>query len=101
MFNHKYTLKRPAWKTQESYSPVDEAKKFPIERLYQGKLRQTGKTKMGICPWHEETTPSFAIYPNNTWYCFGEGIGGDVIAYYMKLTGKSFPEAIEELRHDI
>ena len=66
--------------------------------MYEGRLRQVGKVMMGRCPFHEEKTPSFAIYPeNNTWYCFACSSGGDAVTYYMKKTGSNFAQAVEEL----
>ena len=95
--NPRYIV-RPVWNQYTKDDNLSLAKKFPIEKMYEGKLRQVGKVMMGCCLFHEERTPSFAIYPeNNTWYCFAEGIGGDSISYYMKKTGCSFVKAIEEL----
>jgi DNA primase len=98
MINSKYKLLRPSWKKDRIVTVVDLAKRKPIEELYEGKLRKTGRVLIGLCPFHEEKTPSFVIYPeNNSWFCFAEGIGGDVISYYMKKTGLSFVKAVEEL----
>lgn len=91
-----FKLKQLTWK-KEDHS-IGEAKKFPIEKMYEGKLRQVGRVLMGCCPFHKEENPSFAIYPEeNTWHCFAEGIGGDAISYYMKKTGLSFVKSIENL----
>jgi len=82
------------------YVPIDvqKAKEFPIENLYMGQLKKTGKVKMGKCPFHSEDTPSFAIYPaTNSWFCFAGCGGGDVIKFYQKLHDCSFKVAIEEL----
>ena len=88
----------PRWKDNNEDSKVSTAKKVPIESMYEGKLRRTGRVLMGVCPFHEERTASFAIYPeDNHWHCFAESIGGDAISYYMKKTGCSFVIAIEEL----
>jgi hypothetical protein len=77
---------------------LNSAKKFPIEKLYQGKLRRTGKVMMGLCPFKEENTPSFAIYPeNNTWHCFSCGLSGDSISFYMYQNDCDFITAIKEL----
>ena len=75
------------------------AKESPIENLYSGTLKKTGKVKMGVCPFHEEDTASFAIYPaTNTWYCFACGVGGDVVSFYMKLHSVDFKTALENLK---
>lgn len=77
---------------------VEKAKKFPIETVYKGELKRTGRVLMGRCPFHEEKTPSFAIYPDtNTFFCFGCRKSGDVLDLYTKLNGCSFSEAVEEL----
>jgi len=77
---------------------VKKAKEFPIQNLYNGQLRKTGKTEMGKCPFHNEDTPSFAIYPEtNTWNCFAGCGGGDVITFYMRLHEVSFGSAVVEL----
>lgn len=65
------------------------------------KLRRSGKTYVGLCPFHQHTsnTPSFAIYPdNNTWRCYGLcAEGGDVIKYVMKRDSCDFKAACEKL----
>lgn len=78
---------------------VAKAKLYPIESIYKGNIAKRGSnTLMGICPFHEEKTPSFAIYRStNSWYCFACGEGGDVINFYSKLHNCSFTEAVKEL----
>ncbi len=74
------------------------AKKYLIENMYTGQLKNVGQTKMGNCPFHEEKTPSFAIYPaTNTWNCFAGCGGGDSIAFFQKLHNCDFRTALEEL----
>ena len=47
-------------------------------------LRRRGKNLVGLCPFHNEKTPSFCIYPeNNSFFCFGCNKGGDVISFVM------------------
>lgn len=77
---------------------LNKAKEYPIEKLYTGNLKKTGRVLMGCCPFHQESSPSFAIYPEtNTWNCFAGCGGGDVVSFYMKLKGVSFQTALEEL----
>ena len=48
-------------------------------------LRKRGINYIGLCPFHNEKTPSFTVYPENgSYYCFGCGQGGDVITFVMK-----------------
>ena len=62
------------------------------------KLRKNGKTFVGLCPFHNEKTPSFHIYPiKNNFYCYGCQKGGNIINFIRKLDGLSFREAIEYL----
>ncbi|MEI6308959.1 MAG: CHC2 zinc finger domain-containing protein [bacterium] len=61
-------------------------------------LRCTGKNYVGLCPFHEEKSPSFTVSPeNNIFYCFGCHAGGDVLTFLMKMENVSFPEAMELL----
>lgn len=61
-------------------------------------LRQTGKTWKGLCPFHPEKTPSFNVNrERGLWYCFGCGIGGDLVSFVMKIENIPFPEARERL----
>ncbi|HMC07272.1 MAG TPA: DNA primase [Solirubrobacterales bacterium] len=61
-------------------------------------LRRAGERFMGLCPFHEERTPSFSVDPREKLYhCFGCGVGGDVIKFVEEKEGLSFPEAVEAL----
>ncbi|MDK2820877.1 MAG: primase [Clostridia bacterium] len=61
-------------------------------------LKKRGQNYVGLCPFHNEKTPSFTVSPEkNMFYCFGCGIGGDVITFIMKLRGINFPEALSTL----
>ncbi len=64
------------------------------------KLRKSGRTYIGLCPFHANTrTPSFVVWPEtNTWKCFGAcNTGGDVFTYVMKRDGLEFKEVLREL----
>lgn len=77
---------------------LSKAKQYPVQSLYNGTLKKTGQVLMGNCPFHQESTPSFAIYPKtNTWNCFAGCGGGDVISFYMKLHSVDFQTALEAL----
>ena len=57
-----------------------------------------GGQKKGLCPFHDEKSPSFNVNTTKGFFhCFGCGAGGDVIAFIMKLDHLSFTEAIENL----
>ncbi|WP_394214350.1 DNA primase [Brachybacterium vulturis] len=62
-------------------------------------LRTAGIGSMkGLCPFHDEKTPSFNIRPQlGHWHCFGCGEGGDVISFVQKINHLSFVEAVEML----
>ncbi|WP_156756423.1 DNA primase [Actinokineospora pegani] len=62
-------------------------------------LRRAGGSALkGLCPFHDEKTPSFNVrVTHGTFYCFGCGEGGDVIAFVMKMDHLSFVEAVERL----
>lgn len=57
------------------------------------------KNKM-CCPLHNEKTASFKVYPNNTFYCFGCGAGGDVIKFVQLYFDIDYQEAIKRLDTD-
>jgi DNA primase len=61
-------------------------------------LRKAGRNFKGLCPFHQERTPSFNVNPQRKGYkCFGCGAGGDGIRFVMEIEGKSFPEAVRKL----
>ena len=57
-----------------------------------------GGSRKGLCPFHDEKTPSFTVTPaRQYWYCFGCGRGGDVISFLQEIEGLAFAEAVERL----
>ncbi|WP_067965046.1 DNA primase [Nocardiopsis trehalosi] len=62
-------------------------------------LRSAGGGSLkGLCPFHDEKSPSFNVTPaRNLWYCFGCGEGGDVIGFLQRIEGLGFVEAVESL----
>jgi DNA primase len=59
-------------------------------------LRQRGKNYFGLCPFHQEKTPSFSVNPQmQIFRCFGCGAGGNVFHFLMRIEGVSFPEAVK------
>lgn len=62
------------------------------------KLKKKGKNWFGLCPFHNEKTPSFSVNrERGMYYCFGCGIGGNAITFLVEHDGMSFPQAVEEL----
>lgn len=61
-------------------------------------LRKSGKNYVGLCPFHQDRSPSFTVDPEKgLFYCFGCGAGGNVFSFLMKKDGLSFPEAVRVL----
>ncbi|HEY2525173.1 MAG TPA: DNA primase [Candidatus Binataceae bacterium] len=62
------------------------------------RLKRAGRNFVGLCPFHNEKTPSFSVNPERGFFhCFGCGAGGTVFNFVMRTEGLSFPEAIESL----
>jgi len=62
------------------------------------RLRKVGGRYTGLCPFHDEKTPSFSVSPDRgTYHCFGCGVGGDAISFVRELEGLDFVGAIEWL----
>ncbi len=61
-------------------------------------LRGHGRTQTGLCPFHNEKTPSFVVYPETqSFYCFGCGAGGDIINFIKRINNVSYVEAVKIL----
>jgi DNA primase len=62
------------------------------------RLRKRGRKYEGLCPFHDEKTPSFSVDPDKgLYYCFGCNRGGDVFKFVMEVERLSFPETVERL----
>ncbi len=84
---------------------IDEIKKKLDVVEYVGRfveLKRSGRNFRGLCPFHQEKTPSFFVSPDRqTWRCFGAcQTGGDVIAFLMKWESITFYEALRELSQE-
>ena len=84
-----------------SRATVDEVLlRNDIESLISGyvSLKRAGSNLKGLCPFHSEKTPSFMVYPaDNSFYCFGCGIGGNAITFIRQIEHLDYPDAIEFL----
>ncbi len=75
---------------KNSLDIVDVISKFVV-------LKKTGRNFQGLCPFHNEKTPSFVVTPDKQIFkCFGCGEGGDVFTFLMKINNQTFAEVIEE-----
>jgi len=59
------------------------------------RLKKSGQNFTGLCPFHSEKSPSFAVHPvKQIYHCFGCGVGGDVFQFVMEMEKCAFPEAV-------
>ena len=68
-------------------------RKVDFTRFIDTRITKIGDKRRTICPFHQEDTPSFFIYPENSYFCFGCGVHGNAIDFVMKKLGYSFKEA--------
>ena len=75
-----------------------------VQRLAEArgiKLHRSGRSLMGLCPFHDDRNPSLSIDPvKNEWQCFGCGCKGDVIEWVKCAEGVSFHHALEMLKRE-
>lgn len=66
-------------------------------------LKRAGSTYKGLCPFHDERTPSFVVFPQSgTWRCFGAcGVGGDAFTFLMQRENLDFREALQMLANEL
>lgn len=61
-------------------------------------LKKRGNTYVGLCPFHNEKTPSFTVYPDTqSFYCFGCGAGGDAVGFIKKIENLDYIDAVKSL----
>lgn len=62
------------------------------------RLKRAGRSFVGLCPFHQEKTPSFRVEPDRkVWYCHGCNQGGSIFTFVERIEGLSFPEAVDML----
>ena len=72
------------------------AAKSALLNVLPTKLKRAGNLLVGLCPFHDEHTPSFTVYPDWHYYCFGCGVSGDAITY-LRRQGLDFGDAVRQL----
>jgi len=78
----------------------DVRRRHPVEQVIGSyiQLRRSGRHLVGHCPFHEDRSPSLVVYRHNqSWWCFGCEVGGDVFKFVMLIERVRFPEAVELL----
>ena len=66
------------------------------------KLRKAGANFVGLCPFHQEKTPSFSVHPvKQIFKCFGCGVAGDVFKFVMLIDSLTFPEALRRVAEKV
>ncbi len=84
--------------SSDSINAVRDAADMVAEVGRYTDLRQAGGQMMGLCPFHDESSPSFSVQPQDKLYhCFGCGVGGDIFEFVMEKEGLGFSEAVEAL----
>lgn len=69
-----------------------------LVQSYVPSLKKAGVNFKGLCPFHQEKSPSFIVFPDSqNFHCFGCGKGGDIFTFYMELENVEFKEALKEL----
>jgi len=96
-------ISSPGKNRRENFSEkIEKARSYPILQLVEGclKLKKSGEKFISKCPFHNEKSPSFFVYPeSNDFHCFGCQAHGDVIKLAMHIFGVEFREAVELLQN--
>ena len=77
---------------------IEDARNRPIVEFLEGRVRHVGNRSSAPCPFHEDKNPSFVVYDDNSWHCFGcSKHGNNAIDFVMQKDGLSFREAVRAL----
>ena len=77
---------------------VEQANAYPLEDLIPTKSKRSKGKTLAICPFHSEKTPSFTVFKDNSWHCFGCGKhGSGAIGFVVDLEKVEFLVAVERL----
>ena len=91
-------IKEMAWFSEEKIEEVRSRNDIVEVIGNYVKLKRSGSGYVGLCPFHNEKSPSFSVNPARQMYkCFGCGVGGNVITFLMEYENYSFPEAMQSL----
>lgn len=91
---------KPAGPGRITDDDIQRALQAPIIDIagQQLRLRKSGKNFVSLCPFHNEKSPSCFFYTEtNSFYCYGCGVGGNVINYTQKINGAAFIEVVKQL----
>jgi len=92
------TKGRPLLKNGVTEEMVERALLVPIQDVISQEFKKSGCRYVGLCPLHNEKSPSFFVYPDtNSFYCYGCGVGGNVINLIKLLHDYNFVEAVKWL----
>lgn len=82
-----------------SETVIEQARAVPVESLVGTEfIKVVGGRKQTLCPFHDEKTPSFYVFPDNHWHCFGcNAHGNNAIDYIMQKNSIDFPDAVKAL----
>ena len=87
-----------AWYSEEQIEQVRQRSDIVEVIGNYVRLKRSGSGYVGLCPFHNEKSPSFSVSPARQMYkCFGCGVGGNVITFVMEYENYSFLEAMEYL----
>ena len=87
-----------AWYTEEQIEEVRSRSDIVDVIGSYVRLKRSGSGYIGLCPFHNEKSPSFSVSPGRQMYkCFGCGVGGSVFTFIMEYENYTFPEAVEYL----